>query len=112
MRPFKGTFRGLKFDSTAPARQVLSNHPSCAAFSDFISDTIQSGVATGAVRVWGNVSEGDPPWIVLPLLVEPNKPRLCADARFLNLWMKDTPFTLDTLRLSRCFFAIYWLYVT
>jgi hypothetical protein len=59
-RPFKGTFSGLKFDSTAPPRQVVSNHQSCAAFSDFISDTIQSRVATGAVRVWGK----DPRWIL------------------------------------------------
>ena len=29
--------------------------------------------------------------------MEPCKPRLCIDARFLNLWMKDTPFSLDKL---------------
>ena len=33
------------------------------------------------------------------MTVEPNKPRLCVDARFLNLWMKDTPFSLETLVL-------------
>ena len=35
------------------------------------------------------------PYLVLPLTVEPSKPRLCHDARFLNLWMQDKPFTLD-----------------
>ena len=39
----------------------------------------------------------EPPWLVLPMTVEFNKPRLCIDARYLNLWMKETPFKLDTL---------------
>ena len=34
---------------------------------------------------------------MLPLTVEPSKPRLCLDARFLNLWMRDMPFSLDKL---------------
>ena len=38
-----------------------------------------------------------PPHIVLPLTVEPSKPHLCHDTRYLNLWMKDNPFSLDTL---------------
>ena len=36
-----------------------------------------------------------PPHLVLPLTVEPTKPRLCHDARFFNLWMQDKPFKLD-----------------
>ena len=36
--------------------------------------------------------------LVLPLTVEPSKPRLCINARFLNLWMRDSPFLLDKLR--------------
>ena len=39
----------------------------------------------------------DPPLLVMPLTVEPSKPRLCLDARFLNLWMRDAPFSLDRL---------------
>ena len=35
------------------------------------------------------------PHLVLPLTMEPTKPRLCHDARFLNLWMQDKPFKLD-----------------
>ena len=45
----------------------------------------------------GRVGEVDPPHLILPLTVEPTKPRLCHDARFLNLWMKDVPFRLDSL---------------
>ena len=43
----------------------------------------------------GKVGEVQPPHLVLPLTVEPTKPRLCHDARFLNLWMQDKPFKLD-----------------
>ena len=35
------------------------------------------------------------PYPVLPLTVEPSKPRLYHDARFLNLWIQDKVFTLD-----------------
>ena len=33
----------------------------------------------------------------MPLTVEPSKPRLCNDNRFLNLWMDDRLFSLDHL---------------
>jgi len=97
MKPFKGVFKGIKYDSSSPPRMTSKNHPSCAKFVDFITETLLQRVGTGAVRVWGKMGEVTPPWLVLPLTVEPNKPRLCVDARFLNLWMKDTPFKLDTL---------------
>ena len=54
-------------------------------------------VKTGALSVWGRVGFVDPPYLVLPLTIEPTKQRLCLDARFLNLWMRDQPFTLDGL---------------
>lgn len=38
------------------------------------------------------------PRVIMLLLVEPTKPRLCHDERFLNLWMKDTPFKLDKFK--------------
>ena len=43
--------------------------------------------------------------LVLPLTVEPSKPRLCLDARFLNLWMRDAPFSLD--KLSDVYFVCF-----
>ena len=52
---------------------------------------------TGAVEVWGKVGVVQPPDIVLPITVEPSKPSLCIDAHFLNLRMKDLPFSLDKL---------------
>ena len=33
----------------------------------------------------------------MPITVEPSKPRMCHDERFLNLLIRDLPFTLDYL---------------
>jgi len=51
----------------------------------------------GAISFKGRLGEVVPPHLVLQLTVEPTKPRLCHDARFLNLWMRDMPYKLDTL---------------
>ena len=79
-----------------PSKQ-FSNHASCKALSDFVSQEILKRLTTGVLRVWGRVGDDSPPYLVLPLTVEPTKPRLCLDARFLNLWMADVPFSLDRL---------------
>lgn len=97
MRPFKGVFKGVRYDSARPPSRVYSNYQSCAVFTRFISETLEERLVTGAVQLWGRVGEVKPPLLVLPMTVEPSKPRLCIDARFLNLWMRDTPFTLDKL---------------
>ena len=34
----------------------------------------------------------------MPLTVEPSKLALCHDDRYLNLWTKDVPFKLETLK--------------
>ena len=52
---------------------------------------------SGAISLLGKVGVVSPPYIVLPLTVEPTKPRLCHDARLLNLWMSDMPLSLDRL---------------
>ena len=54
-------------------------------------------IHSGAISLLGRVGQVRPPHLVLPLTVEPTKPRLCHDARFLNLWMADAPFKLDSL---------------
>ena len=82
---------------TTPPLKTLKNCPSCKQFVDFISETLSQRLQTGAVAVWGKIGVVQPLHLVLPITVEPSKPRLCIDARFLNLWMKDTPFSLDKL---------------
>ena len=52
---------------------------------------------TCAFRVRASVGDDSLPHLVLPLPIEPTKPRLCLDARFLNLWMADVPFSLNRL---------------
>ena len=94
---FSGQFKGEKFDSDRPPRKAFKNNASCKPFVNFIQKTLMDRLRTGAISWLGRVGEVEPPFLVLPLTVEPTKPRLCHDARFLNLWMEDKPFTLDTL---------------
>ena len=96
-RPFKGSFQGQQFDSQRPPHMIYDNNKSCENFKEFIDNTILDRVANGAISVVGKVGEVDPPFLVMPLTVEPTKPRLCHDNRFLNLWMEDRPFKLDGL---------------
>ena len=96
-RHFKGNFKGEHFDSASPPQRIFYNHKSCAPFAKFIADSILQRLSTRAILVLGKVGEVDPPHLVMPLMVEPSKARLCNDNRFLNLWMDDWPFSLDHL---------------
>ena len=95
--PFKGDFQGT-YDSPLPPSASFPNNKSCSGFEDFISDTILERLANGSLSIWGKVGLVPPPpypHLVLPLAVEPSKPRLCHDERFLNVWIRDLPLTLD-----------------
>ena len=94
---FKGSFQGRVYSSPLPPRALFPNNRSCQAFSEFISNTILERVANGSLSVWGKVGEVPPPHLVMPITVEPSKPRMCHDERFLNLWIKDLPFSLDLI---------------
>ncbi|KAJ7331140.1 hypothetical protein OS493_020842 [Desmophyllum pertusum] len=52
-RPFKGVFKGKKYENVLPPKAIFQNHPSCKQFSTFITTSISSSVETGAVKVWG-----------------------------------------------------------
>ena len=94
---FKGSFKGELFDSDEPLMKVFKNNVSCKPFVSFVEETLVARLKSGAISLLGRVGVVDPPFIVLPLTVEPTKPRLCHDARYLNLWMRDMPFSLDRL---------------
>ena len=96
-RPFKGNFKGRRYDSAVPPVSVFPNSPCCRQFYDFIDSTILDWVSQGVIKVHGLVGACSTPYLVLPLTVEPTKPRLCHDERFLNLWTRDLPFKLDHL---------------
>ena len=95
--PFKGDFKGQFYHAQTPPAIRINNSAICTQFTDFISDTIVHWVASGVLAVWGEVGVVSPPHLVLPITVEPSKPRLCHDERFLNLWIRDLPFKLDHL---------------
>ena len=94
---FSGLFKGKQYDSDRPPHRLFRNKMSCKPFVRFVQETLINRLGTGAISLVGRVGKVTPPHIVLPLTVEPSKPRLCHDARYLNLWMKDNPFSLDTL---------------
>ena len=64
----------------------------------FINDTIHERLDNGSIEYIGKVNEVDPPHIVVPLTVEPSKPRLCINLMYLNNWIRDIHFTWDTLK--------------
>ena len=96
-RPFKGRFRGEQFNSDRPPQRQFKNSTSCKPFVNFVQKTLLQRIENGAISLLGKVGEVEPPYLILPLTVEPTEPRLCYDARFLNLWMEDKPFNLDKL---------------
>ena len=38
-------------------------------------------ISNGSINVVGRVNEVEPPHLVMPITVEPNKPRMCHDER-------------------------------
>jgi len=64
--PFNGTFQGKTYCSDLPPRMCLPNSVACHPFKEFSS-----------INVVGRVGEVEPPHLVMPITVEPNKPRMC-----------------------------------
>jgi hypothetical protein len=50
-----------------------------------LSDTLLERIANYSLSVLGRVGECDPPLLDLPITIEPSKPRMCHDERYLNL---------------------------
>ena len=96
-RPFRGNFKRKAYDSDIFPPVIINNSAICSKFYQFISDTIIQWVTAGVKAVWGPVDQVASPYLILPLTVEPTKPRLCRDERYLNLWIRDLPFNLDHL---------------
>ena len=95
---FKGKFRGEDYDSDIPERFYGKNSESCAKNADFVARELENRIRNGSLELLGRYDECRWPRCVMPLTLEPSKPRLCHDERFLNLWVKDSPFRLDTLK--------------
>ena len=97
-RHFKGNFKGKSYDSDKPVPEYFQNAKICKNHTEFIVKTLEERIENGSLSVLGRVGEVEPPFLILPITVEPTKPRMCHDERFLNLWICDSPFQLDTLK--------------
>lgn len=95
---FKGNFKGCSYNSSFPPQRFFQNAPICKQFKEFICSELYERILNGSLSVVGKVGECDLPHIIMPLTVEPTKPRLCHDDRYINLWTKDTPFQLENLK--------------
>ena len=95
---YKGSYKRFNYKCDRPPARIFAHHLSCKAFAQFISDTLIERLASGAISLWGKVGECPPPHLVMPLTVETFKPCLCNDNRFLNLWIQDRPFSLDSVQ--------------
>ena len=81
-QPFSGSFKGKQNCSNYPPSELFGNNMSCKPFANFVRSTLLDHLTSGAIFLKGKVGQVDPPHLVLPLTVEPTKPRLCHDARF------------------------------
>jgi hypothetical protein len=98
---FKGRFKGKYYDSDSPPGKIFSNVPNCEPFGNDIARHLEEGLRNGSLELVGRVGEVVPPLLVMPLLMVEGtrKNRLCHDERFLNLWMRHVPFSLEGLSL-------------
>lgn len=74
----------------------MQNAAACEKYQEFIVSELTARLRNWSLQLLGKVGEVDPPHLVMPLTIEPSKPWLCHDERFLNLWTRDCPFNLET----------------
>jgi hypothetical protein len=109
---FSGRFGGVDYDVDRPPPRRFANHPSAMSHDPvgplavpavtFVAAQIRKNLASGAIIRWVDHPSFHPdkrplPHLVLPLGVEPGKPRLIYDARYLNLWQREIPFRMEGL---------------
>ena len=95
----KETFKNKMVEGNRPPKYILENYVP-EEFYKFVSDTVKEYLSILMVRKWKDVKgpeDDDIPHLVLPLGVEPNKPRLIYDARFLNLFLIYLAFTMENV---------------
>lgn len=68
----RDSIRGKVFNSALAPRRIFHNAISCKPFAQFVSDTILDRLSSGAISLWGKVSDVPPPYFVTPLTIEPS----------------------------------------
>ena len=100
-----GTFEGFQFKGADATSIELPNHVS-TSHDGWIDTEIESLVQKGSLAPWVTVADANAqpgPRLCLPLGVEPNKPRLIWDARYLNYMCKHSPFQIDRVgKAAQC----------
>ena len=79
---FQGNFKGQSYNSQVPPKRYFANASICKSYVPFIIKELNEGLRSGSIRFLGKVGECAPPKVIMPLKVEPSKPRLCHDERF------------------------------
>ena len=94
---FKGEFNGVSYDHSYPPARIFRNSSNYKQFVEFINLELTERLQTGAISYIGKVGEVQPPHVVSPITIEASKPRLCINLMYVNCFMRETPFTLDSL---------------
>ena len=101
LQPFNGSFRGVTHAADRPQHYYQPNSPSCATNPTLIARTLEERLKNGSLDLighWSNLQDHQLPICIMPLTLDSKKERLCHDERYLNLFIRDSPFRLDTLR--------------
>jgi hypothetical protein len=98
LKSFTSTeFQGIKLNSYYPHTQSFPNYVP-PEFEQFMDNTVQEWSSLGILQEWEKIRRHKEPFIptvVSPLGIEPNKPRVLWDGRFVNEFCRDIPFSMD-----------------
>ena len=74
-RHFKGTSKGESYDWERPPKKMFKNNVSFKPFVKFVEETFKARIQSGAISLLMKVGVVSLPHLILPLTVEPTKPR-------------------------------------
>ena len=101
----RGSFQGKPYNGAHLTPVQFPNHVP-DEFTGWVTTEVTSLVESGCVARWEDVADTSRypmPHMVLPLGVEPKKPRLIWDARWLNLMCVHNSFSMDGVgKVSQC----------
>ena len=83
------SYQDIKIHSVYPEQAFFENYVP-QEYETFITTTLQEWEKLGVIQ-----KTESKPIVVCPLSVEPSKPRVIWDGRYLNEFIRDIPFTMD-----------------
>ena len=100
-----GVFQGHAYNGKDLTAVEIPNHVP-TEFETWVDLEIDELVKQGSLAKWSEVADVSTqprPRMVLPLGVEPSKPRLFWDGRYLNLMCTHMPFAMDSVgKVAQC----------